>query len=101
MVSELSDNDCVTGKMRLRNILCSIVYNHDLGPFGPWVLYFAFRRSTWFAPVRGIWADEGRKVSHNPAASPDRFNTPDDLWMRLAAELDLIDQIGSKLSSQR
>jgi hypothetical protein len=29
-------------EMRLRNTLCWLVYNFDLGPFGPWILDLAF-----------------------------------------------------------
>lgn len=87
--------------MRLRNILCSLVYNHDLGPIGPWVLYFAFKRPTWLASVASHWTDEGGNVFDNPAASLKRSIAPNDLLIRLAAELDLIDQIRSELAPRR
>jgi hypothetical protein len=32
----------VTMLMRMRNFLCWLVYNFDLGRFGPWVLGTAF-----------------------------------------------------------
>jgi hypothetical protein len=40
--------------MLLRNVLCWLVYNFDLGPFGPWVLDFAFKGPRFWRPVTGL-----------------------------------------------